>query len=519
MTDRGVTWQETHPTRTVALNVGGRYLSLTVELVLGLVMLPLNMRYLGAPEYGLWMLAASIVSYFPVLDLGYGSALERFVAHYRAERNVRAINETASTAILLFAAMGLAAFGLMAAIALNIGDWFNLDTLRARTGTIVMFLVAAQFAIGFPFGGFGAVVNAFQRQYVNATIGVAVAIAVAVTNVLVLLAGGGLVELVAAATATRLAGFFAYRLNAYRVFPPLQVRLSLFRVARVREMTRFSVYMLIQDVASRANYAADPLVIAAMLSTSSVTVWIVGQRLADVVLQLTNQLNQVLFPVVVDCDSTRRDDRLRDLLVQGTRLSLATTLPVAGALALLAHPVVVGWTGPNFAAAADVVRLLALVVIMRVGTWTASTVLQGAGRHQVVAFSNAIAAAVNIGLSILLVRDYGLPGVALATLIPVTVRALAVIIPVSCRRVDISLPRFVASAVWPAAWPALVTLGGLAILRDESTASLLSAVLQGAAAGAVYAALFLGIAVGRQDRARYLGKLRTIARRPALEAA
>ena len=43
-----VTWQESHQTRTVALNVGGRYMTLAVELVLGLLMLPINVgRHCG----------------------------------------------------------------------------------------------------------------------------------------------------------------------------------------------------------------------------------------------------------------------------------------------------------------------------------------------------------------------------------------------------------------------------------------------------------------------------------------
>ena len=73
MSERSVSWTETHPTRTVALNVGGRYLTLATELLLGLVMLPFNMRYLGMSEYGVWMLAASIVSYFPISTWATGS--------------------------------------------------------------------------------------------------------------------------------------------------------------------------------------------------------------------------------------------------------------------------------------------------------------------------------------------------------------------------------------------------------------------------------------------------------------
>jgi O-antigen/teichoic acid export membrane protein len=518
-TEIPINWSEGNQTRTVALNVGGRYMNLSVELVVGLLMLPFNTHYLGASDYGLWMLAASIVAYFPVLDLGYGGAMERFVAHYRTQRHARAINEIASTLVFVFAAIGLAAFGLLAVVALNLGNWFDLPADQRHSGAIVMMLVGAQFALGLPFAIFGAIVNGFQRQYLNAAVGATVSIAVAIVNVAVVFGGGSLVVLVGAMTAARMTGYLAYRLNAYRVFPMLRIRPSLFRVDRLKEVSRFSVYMLIQDLSVKANYATDPVVIAAVLMTGAVAVWTIAQRLADVVLQLTNQLNHVLFPIVVDADSARRDDRLQELLVQGTRLSLATVLPVAGSLALLAHPVVIGWTGHEYEAAALILPILCMVVIVRVGTWTASTVLVGAGHHRLVAVSNLIAAAVNIGLSILLIHWFGLPGVAVATLIPVVLRGTTVILPMACRRVGLPLLRFLRSAIWPALWPAVLTLGGLVLLRDTASASLWAAVLKGAVVGAIYAVLFLGVAVGREDRLRYLGKLRMITGRPLLKAA
>jgi O-antigen/teichoic acid export membrane protein len=514
-----VTWYEDHQVRTVALNVGGRYIGLAFELVLGLVMLPINTRYLGQADYGLWMLATSIVAYFPVLELGYGGAMERFVAHYRARRNAEAINEIASTLVFVFAAIGLGMFVVVAIASWHLGSWFDLTPEQARVGSIVLVLVAAQFALGLPFAIFGAVVNGFQRTYLNSIVGTTVAFAVGAVNLIVVFGGGGLLELVAALTATRLLGFAAYRLTAYRVFPLLRIRPSLFRLARLREVTRFSVYMLIQDAASRMNYATDPMVIAAVLSTGAVAIWTVAQRLADAVTQLTSQLNDVLFPIVVDCDTAQLNDRLRDLLVQGTRLSLATAFPLVGTLAILAEPVVVGWTGPEFRAAAVVVQVLGLVVLLRVGSDTASMVLRGAGHHRLLAVSNSIAASVNLGLSILLIRSHGLPGVAFATLLPTTIRAIAVLIPVACARVGLSVRRFVATAVWPALWPAVLVLGGLALVRDNAGPSLGRAFLHGGLVGFVYIAVFVAIAIGREDRKRYIGKLRSIARWPVLETA
>ena len=124
----------------MAVNVGGRYVTLALELLLGLVMLPFNARHLGASDYGLWMLAASIVAYFPIIDLGYGGALERFVAHYRARREAQAINEIASTLVFVFAGMGLVALAVIAGIAWNLGSLFDLDPQRACTGGLLMLL-------------------------------------------------------------------------------------------------------------------------------------------------------------------------------------------------------------------------------------------------------------------------------------------------------------------------------------------------------------------------------------------
>ena len=62
------------------------------------------------------------------------------------------------------------------------------------------------------------------------------------------------------------------------------------------------------------------------------------QRLAEMLQRLTNQLNGVLFPVVVDSDAGERPERLRAIFVQGTRLSLVSVVPLAAAMVLLAGP-------------------------------------------------------------------------------------------------------------------------------------------------------------------------------------
>ena len=88
----------------MARNVSTRYLAIAVDGVIGLVMMPFNVAHLGPSAYGLWALTTSITFYFSVLDLGYGGALVKFIAQYRALRDQRALNEVLSTVFVVYAA-------------------------------------------------------------------------------------------------------------------------------------------------------------------------------------------------------------------------------------------------------------------------------------------------------------------------------------------------------------------------------------------------------------------------------
>jgi O-antigen/teichoic acid export membrane protein len=270
--------------------------------------------------------------------------------------------------------------------------------------------------------------------------------------------------------------------------------------------------MLGLDAAYKVNYSSDVMVIGALLGAPAVALWAPAQRLSEVTLKLSNQLSEALFPVVVDCDAGQRDARLRRVLVEGTRLSLATVIPIAGGLAMLAHPLLTAWIGPSFATTAAIVQLLAWVVIVRVGSSTASVVLKGAGMHRrLTALVSAMAVA-NLGLSLVLARPFGLLGIAIGTVVPVTLVAVCGYVPTACRRVQLSAAELFRSAAWPALWPGLVAGALLFVTRSRLPATLPMVALQFAAGAISYALLFL-MAIGRDSRREYLRHLDSLLKR------
>lgn len=495
----------------VAHNVSTRYLAYIVDAGLGLAMLPFNLAHLGMAAYGLWALTSSITAYFSMLDLGYGGALVRFVAQYRARRDAHSLNEILSTLSVVYTGIGALTYLAVIVIAFNLDLVTRLTPDQVDIGRTLLLIVGANVALRFLFGVFGSVIVGFQRYHLNNITSIATSVAVAGVNVAVLLMGYGLVTLVATTTAVRILALLVYRMNAYRVYPGLSINWKRFNLARLREVSGFSVFMLVLDAAYKLNYSTDVLVIGSFVGAAAVALWAPAQRLAEMSLRLSNQLSEALFPVVVDCDASQREARLRTVFVQGTRLSLASVLPVAGGLAMLAHPLLAAWIDRSFTTTATIVQILALVVIVRVGSSTASIVLKGAGLHKRLTTLIALMSLANLGLSIALIPTIGLLGVAVGTLVPVTATAMFGLFPTACRRVGVSVGAIVRDALWPALWPAAIAGGTLAFTRYRLPATLAAVALQLVLGALIYYGLFV-LAIGARARREYLRQLASLLR-------
>jgi len=502
---------ESHPLKLLARTVTMDYVVTFVELATGVFMLPFNTSHLGQSAYGLWVLTASITVYFSMLNLGYAEALVKFVAEYRAKRDSTRLNEIVSTMFFVFAGVGLLAYGIAAVLASNLRVFLNLSPEQARTGKYLLLIISAYIACGFPFSVFGAVANGFQRRYLNGVIAITTHLLVAVVNVVVLLLGYGLVELVACTTAIRLLSYLGYRLNAYRVFPALRVSTRYLRLSRLKELTAFSVFMFLIDLANKLNYATDVVVVGAFLSTAAVATWAVAQRLTDITKGLTDQFNYTLFPLVVDRATVGDDERLQVILLHGTRFSLAMVLPVCTLLGLFAEQIVSLWVGPRFNDSVPIIRILAVIVIVRVGNSTAMSLLRGGGKHRVLTASNLTIAIANVVLSVILVQRYGLIGVALGTLIPLAVVCVFVLFPVACRTVNLGVSAALGRAVWPSLWPAVCMATVVVFSRGFAPKGFIASAFLAIAAALFYLVLFLFLAVGSEERNWYFAKLRQIA--------
>ena len=495
-------WQAGHEPRLIAFarNMATRYALLIVNALIGLVVLPYNIRHLGSADYGLWMLVASVTTYFSVLELGYGGAVVKYVAEYRARKDARGLNEILSTMFFVFSGIGALVYVLAIGLSFLLPYIFNLEPGQAQTGQIVLLIIAANVALHFVFGVFGGVINGFERYYINNVVGTAFNIATAAVNVLVLWLGYGLVELVAATTACRMMPYWVYRHNAHKVFPELRIRLEYFHRERLRELTGFSMYFAVIDWSVRLTFMTDTFILGIFMNTAVVGMYSVAQRLVDALLRMTLQIHTFLFPAIVHTAAEGSLERQRDLMVKATRFQLAIAVALAGTTAAVADVVIEAWVGPKFQASAAALQLLSALVVIRAWTGIPSAMLKGTGHHRYLAVTSGCCAVATVLLSIPAVKLFGMVGVAWAMIVPAGIVASAFVFPRACRAVGMPVALGYREMVWPAVWPGAVVVVLLAVTRHAVPPNLVAVLADLALGALLYMAIFLLCALPRSER-------------------
>ncbi len=472
-----------------------------VVLATNFFLTPFVLHRLGDAQYGLLVLVGSVMTQGALLDLGIKPAVAKYVAEHHAQRDYDRAHGVIATALSLYCVLGLVALLLAAAIAPFFPNLFNLPPFERAIATNVVLLMGIQLAILIPSATSAAVLWGLHRYALSNALWVVANLVNAATTVAVLLAGGGIIAMVAAGIPVTLGMQLITVWCVRRVAPELRFG---FRGARrdfIKTVLSFSASTFVIETAYRVQTQIDEIVIGVFLPITSVTSYHVAQRLSGIPQMLAEQTLGAVLPLASQLHAEGDVDRLRALYLVGSRVTLAICVPLACVLIALAGPLLTLWVGAQYAVHAPIVVVLALASALEVSHWAGGAILQGVARHHGLAIASACAAVANLGLSILLVRSYGLMGVALATLIPAAAVTIGYIWPYTMRIVRVSGVDLLKQVVMPALAPALPMMGVLYGAGWLVAPSGLLAVGATAAAGlAIYAIVYMSFCAGDPER-------------------
>ena len=140
------------------------YIILGLNALVGIAYTPYLLRMLGQSEYGVYSLAASVIAYLSILDLGFGNAVIRYTAKFRAEGKIDEQYSMFGMFTVLYSVIGLIAFCTGLILYFNTENIFGAKLTPdeiSQTKTIILLMVF-NLAVTFPLSIYGAIITAYE---------------------------------------------------------------------------------------------------------------------------------------------------------------------------------------------------------------------------------------------------------------------------------------------------------------------------------------------------------------------
>lgn len=298
------------------------YVIIGLNTLVGLAYTPYMLRCLGQNEYGLYSLVASVISYLTILDFGFGNAIIRYTAKFRAEGKIQEQWELFGMFLIVYSIIGLIAF--CGGLAL----YFNVDALFDRTMTAadmsqaqtMMLLLTINLAFTFPLSVFGAIITAYENFVFQRIVNILRIILSTGVLILVLALGYKAIALVVVQT---IFNFVTLLINLLYCKNRLKIHVVFekFDIQFIKEISIYSFWIFLNTIMDKIYWSTGQFVLGAISGTVAVAIFSVAILLQQMYMTFSGAISGLLLPkVTAMVTNSRSDKEISDFFIRTGRI-------------------------------------------------------------------------------------------------------------------------------------------------------------------------------------------------------
>jgi O-antigen/teichoic acid export membrane protein len=420
-------------------SVGSSWVALATNVAVGFFLSPYILHRLGDAAFGIWVLIFAITGYYGLFDLGIRSSIVRYISKAKATGDLQYASRIISTSLFSYTCIGAFSLLLTIVVSVYIEGLFHIPEQFHSTARALLLMVGGAVSVGFPLGVSGGVLEGLQEFSVLNWTSIISTVARAILIILALRNGHGLLIVAFITVALPVITSIVRSVIAVRLLPA-PFGLQYVSRASFREIAGYSSASLIMIVSARLRFKTDSVIIGTFLSAVAITYFNIGSRIVDYAGEVVDSLAQIFVPMSSHSDALGDMDRLRKIFVAGNRFCAFTIFPICAVLVILGKSIIEAWVGAKYVATSyPVLLILLLSTTLMLAQAASGRVLMGMGKHQTWAVVTLLEGLVNIGMSIALVRPYGIMGDAVGTAVPLAVTTICFLPWHLCRRLQIPM--------------------------------------------------------------------------------
>lgn len=420
------------------------YVSIGLNNVVGLLYIPFMLRMMGQTEYGLYSLVASVISYLTVLDLGFGNAIIRYTAKFRAEGKQREQYEMFGMFLLLYSCVGI--------IALLIGGmlYCNVDRLFDKTMTveelekvrIMMVLMCVNLAFTFPMSIFGSIITAYENFVFQKLVNIARIILNPLVMIVMLMMGYRAIGMVVVTTLFNVATLL---INCWYCFHKIGIKIywGKFKWGFLKEISIYSFWIFLNALMDRIYWSTGQFVLGIYKGSAAIAVYAVAIQLQAIYMTFSTAISGVFLPKVTAMVAKGSSEReVSDLFIRTGRIQYIVMAFILTGFILFGRDFVRLWAGNDYEEAYSIALLffvpLTVPLIQNLGI----TILQARNQMKFRSLLYIIVALLSLGFSFPLAKKYGGIGCAWSTALALVLGHIVVMNIYYCKVIHIEIVRF-----------------------------------------------------------------------------
>jgi len=455
-------------------HIGSNWTLSGLQLLAMMWLTPFILNELGAGPNGVWITIVSMTGFLSLFVMGVPMSTVKHIAEHVA----RGDTEKANGAIGTSAGISLCLAGCALAVSaplyfafergLLASESWSLDAATLDQARVAWWIITAQvcsaFVMRLPLAIFDA-----HRDFVTRNLLLGSSLALRVVLVFVLLSRDPSISALAwCLVGVQLFEWIGALFLIRRRHPGIRFSLRAFDRSMVREIVGFSFFATLVNVGTMLAFRSNAMIIGAFGSANDVTDFDIGNKFFEPLVGVMIAVASVVLPTSTQLDTQGRRSELSAIFLKWSKVCVSIALLVGTYLLVLGPRFLAVWIEPRYEDASGMVLrvLMASFLFYLPVRGVALPILLGLGQARRPALGLLTMGVVNIGLSIYLIRDHGILGVAYGTAIPNVIYA-AWVLRETCRSLEVSLGAWCAHVLGRTVPAALLPAAGLYWLLEE----------------------------------------------------
>lgn len=407
--------------RRAALTGATASISKIISLGTSIITVRLTFQYLGAERYGMWMTISSFVMLLAFADFGMSNGLINLVAESLGKEDRQSAGRAAASAFWMLS--GVATLFALIVLAIypfiDASRFFNVHSATAmhEAGPALLAFMLC-FILNLPLGTVRGTQTGMQNAYHTNLWNIFGTVLALAALLAAIHAHAGLPVLVLCLSGPPVVAAFFNGVELFgRSNPDLLPAPSRFSSKTARRLLGMGTMFFLLQLSFSIGLQTDNIVIAQLLGAKAVAEYAVPARLFSMILGFLVMVSGAMAPAYTDA-LARRDGRwIRRGFLRVAIGGTAITVVVVVLLVLFGNAILDLWVGPQIHASTALMAAFAVQAVLYAYLQPVSFLLSGIGRFKEQVISGIVMAVLNLGLSILLVRSFGIIGAVLGTIL------------------------------------------------------------------------------------------------------